>query len=112
HAKLSPADWATIVTMFSRAEKSVRDLAAMFKVSPQAIHEGLRKRGVEKGSALGNVQQETEDEATAAHKQRVQAAHQTADRYQKYNDLLVQLTIKKISDAHQNGTLGAVNADI
>lgn len=112
HAKLSPADWATVVTLFSRGEKSVRDLATMFKVTPQSIHEGLRKRGVKKGSAIADVTAEAEDEAAAAHKARVAAAHATAERYGKYNDLFVQLTVKKITDAHQNGTLAAVNGDV
>lgn len=111
-AKISPSDWATVVTLYSRGEKSVRELATMFKVSPQAIHDGLRKRGVKKGSALGDVQQETEDEASKAHTARVQAAHQTADRYQKYIDVMVQLTVKKITDAHGAGTLATANADI
>jgi hypothetical protein len=111
-AKLSPSDWATIVTLFSRGEKSVRDLAVMFKCAPSSIHEGLRKRGVKKGSALGDVTQEAEDEAASAHRARVAAAHQTAERYGKYNDLFVQLTVKKITDAHQNGTLAAVNGDV
>jgi hypothetical protein len=112
NAKLSPADWATVITLYSRGEKSIRELAVMFKVAPQSIHEGLRKRGTKKGSALGDVTREVEDEAAAAHKQRVQAAHQTAERYQKYNELLIQLTVKKIADANTAGTLSAINADI
>lgn len=110
--KLSSTDWATIVTLYTRGEKTVRDLAEQFQVSRAAIHEGLNKRGVKKGSKVSDVMKEAEDEAAAAHKARVAAAHSTAERYQKYNELFVQIMVKKIVDSNQSGTLASANAEI
>lgn len=110
--KLSPADWATIVTLYSRGEKTVRDLAEQFKVTPQAIHQGLRQRGVQKASGISDVLAEVEDAATAKRKEKVAAAHKKAEDYGKYTDVLVQLTIKKITEAHNAGGISTVNADI
>jgi predicted DNA binding protein len=109
---LSAADWATIIAMASRGEKTARDLADMFQVSPQAIHQGLRKRGVTFGSRVHEVAKEVEDEATAARKKRVQEGQKKAEDYSKRLDLVVQLTVKKIVDANQAGTLASVNGDI
>lgn len=111
-SKISPSDWATIVTLYQRGEKTVRDLAEMFQVSRQAIHDGLNKRGVKKGSKVSDVAKEAEDEAAAAHKARVAAAHSTAERYSKYNELFVQIMVKKIVDANNAGTLALANADV
>lgn len=110
--KLSAADWATVVTLASRGEKTVRELAEMFGVRRQSIHEGLVKRGVQVASRIQAVQAEIEDAATAARKKRVQDAQKKADDYSKRLDLVVQLTVKKIVDANQVGTLASVNGDI
>lgn len=109
---LSPGDWATIVTLASRGEKNARDLADMFQVTVQAIHQGLRKRGVSFGSRVTEVSKEVEDEASAARKKRVQDGQKKAEDYSKRLDLVVQLTVKKIVDANATGTLAAVNGDI
>jgi hypothetical protein len=110
--KLSASDWATIVTLASRGEKTVRELAEMFGVARQSIHEGLVKRGVQVASRIQGVQAEIEDAATAARKKKVQDANKKADDYSKRIELLAQLTIKKIVDANTAGTLAAVNGDI
>jgi hypothetical protein len=109
---ISAGDWATIVTLASRGEKTARELADMFKVSPQAIHQGLRKRGVTFASRLREVVAEGEDAATVARKKKVQDANKKAEDYSKRLDLVVQLTVKKIVDANNTGTLAAVNGDI
>jgi len=107
--KLSPADWATIVTLYSRGEKTVRDLADMFKVSPQAIHQGLRQRGVQKGSKVSDVAGEVADEAAEARKAKVKDAQKKAEEYSKRFDLIAQHTVKAIVDAHQGGNVSTAN---
>jgi predicted DNA binding protein len=110
---LSVGDWATIVTLASRGEKTARELAEMFGVSVQAIHQGLNKRGVKFGSAVQNVVKEVEDEAAAARKKKVQDAQKKAEDYGKYLDIVVQLTVKKVTDANKNnGAISTVNADV
>jgi predicted DNA-binding protein YlxM (UPF0122 family) len=110
--KISAADWATIVTLASRGEKTVRELADMFGVTRQSIHDGLVKRGVQVASRLQGVQAEIEDAATAARKKKVMDANKKAEDYSKRIDLVVQLTVKKIVDANTLGTLASVNGDI
>lgn len=110
--QLTPAEWATIVTLYSRGEKTVRDLADQFGVSPQAIHKGLRARGVQKGSRIADVEHEAEDEAEKARREKVKAAVSKADQFGKFNEFFVQILVKRIRDANENGSLAGANADV
>lgn len=110
--KISAADWGTIVTLASRGEKTVRELAEMYGVKRQSIHEGLARRGVQVASRIQAVQAEIEDAASAARKKKVVDANKKAEDYSKRLDLIVQLTVKKIVDANNSGTLAAANGDI
>jgi DNA-binding transcriptional regulator YhcF (GntR family) len=109
---LSPADWAQVVTLYSRGEKTVRDLADQFGVSPQAIHKGLRQRGITKGSRIADVEGEIEDEAEKARREKVKAAIAKADQFGKFNEFFVQILVKRIRDANENGSLAAANGDV
>lgn len=109
---LSHPDWAEIVTLYSRGEKTVRDLADQFGVSPQAIHKGLKQRGVVKGSRIADVQGEIEDAAETARKEKVKAAINKADQFGKFNEFFVQILIKRVRDAHENGALASANGDV
>jgi hypothetical protein len=100
------------VTLYSRGEKTVRDLADQFGVSPQAIHKGLRARGVQKGSRIADVEHEAEDEAEKARREKVKAAVSKADQFGKFNEFFVQILVKRIRDANENGSLAGANADV
>lgn len=110
--KLSPTDWATVVTLYERGEKNLRQLAEQFGVTPQAIQKGLKQRGIEKGSRLDEVAQEVDDIARQERERRVQQANATVENYAKWYDVIAKLTMKKVLDANNAGGVATVNADI
>lgn len=107
--RLGASEWATIVTLYQRGERNVRELAAEFDVSPQAIHAGLKSRNIVKNSRLDEVTAESIDAARADRERRVQEANAFRDNYSKYADIIAKTTVKKILDAEKAGTLAAPN---
>ena len=112
NARLTPSDWATIVTLYERAEKNISELAEQFGVTKQAIQQGLKSRGVSKGSRLDEVSDEVDDAARKAREAQVAQANATRDNYAKWVDVLAKMTMKKLIDASQGGGVSTVNADI
>lgn len=112
HPRLSPSDWATVVTLYERGEKNLRELAEQFGVSPQAIQKGLKTRGVEKGSRLDEVANEVDDAARQARERQVAQANATRDNYAKWTDVLAKMTIKQIVEAEQGGNVSRANANV
>lgn len=112
NARLSAADWASIVTLYQRGEKNIRELAEAFGVSPQAIQQGLKTRNIQKNSSLDEVVSEVKDKAREKREAAVQQAEQHQASYAKWAHLLAQLTIKKITEGEQSGQLALKNADI
>lgn len=110
--RLSPSDWATVVTLYERGDKNIRELAEMFGVTPPAIRKGLKQRGIQKASRLGEVVAEVEDKARAEREAAVRKAKDHQENYAKWSHLIAQLTIKKITEGEQGGNLASKNADL
>ncbi|SFJ51042.1 DNA phosphorothioation-dependent restriction protein DptG [Sphingomonas sp. NFR04] len=112
-SRLSPSDWATIVTLYERGEKNLRDLAEQFGVSKQAIQQGLHARGITKGSRLAEVTTEVEDVARAERERQVQQATETRDNYAKWTDAIAKMVMSKVINAGKNnGSVATANADV
>lgn len=112
-ARLTPSDWATIVTLYERGEKNLRELGEQFGVSKQAIQKGLKDRGVEKGSRLDEVAGEVDDAARKAREAQVAQANATRDNYAKWTDVIAKMTMKAVIDGSaNNGSVSNRNADI
>jgi transposase-like protein len=112
--RLSPAEWAEIVVLYERGEASQQELADRFGVSRQAIGSGLRERDIVMGSKLGDVRAEAEDIAAEKRAIRTREAADFKSRYSKYNSLIGNIVMKKISEAEQPGGAGlaSVNAQL
>lgn len=110
--KIAATDWADIVTAYSRGEKSVLDLAAEYGVSHQAISEGLRSRGVTRNSAMTETINNEEDLARKEHEERIGQAKKQREKFAKYNDAIVQMTMKRLIDGDKHGDLRNKNAEI
>jgi len=110
--RLTSVEWATVVTLYERGEKTVKEMAEQFGVSPQAIREGLRTRGATRDSRLPEVKSEVEDAARAEHARRVADAQKVREDHAKYIKVLTQLAVKKVSEAASSGSLPLVNADM
>ena len=112
--RLSPKEWAEIKTAFERNEKSVRELAEEYGVSKQAIYQGLSERGAKRMSDLAETT--GDDDAEAAAKEReanVRRAKKKQEEYARYNDVIVQLTMKRVIEgSQQNGSLSSKHKDI
>jgi DNA-binding MarR family transcriptional regulator len=110
--RLTPSDWATVVTLYERGEKTLRELAEQFGVSPQAIQKGLKQRGIEKASRLDEVSNEVDDVARKERERRVKQAAQHVETYAAWYNVLAKLAMKKVIDANQAGGIATVNADV
>jgi hypothetical protein len=111
--RLTPTDWATIVTLAERGEKNLRELADQFGVSKQAISKGLKDRGITMGSRSDEVSGEVDDLARAERERKVKAANLSVEQYAKYNDALVKILMKRVVDGSQApGGIAAAGAEI
>lgn len=111
--RLSATDWATIVTLYERGEKNLRELGEQFGVTLQAISQGLKSRGISKGSRLDEVVGEVDDIARKERERRVKAGNVAVEQYAKYNDAIVKVTMKRIIEGSQTpGGIAAHNAEI
>ena len=110
--RLTPAEWATIVTLYQRGEANLRELAEQFGVSKQGVSDGLKSRGIQKNSRLQEVSKEVDDAAAVERLKMVQNAISFRDKYSKWTDVLAALAMSKVTGAHQTGSLAAVNADV
>lgn len=112
HPKLSPSDWANVVTLYERGEKNTVELAEMYGVSRQAISKGLKDRGIEKGSSLAETSGAEDDTARKERERRVQQANTQVETFAKYNDVLAKLTMERVITGHQNGTLASKSTEL
>lgn len=111
--RLTATDWAHIVTLYERGEKNLRELSDQFGVTLQAISQGLKARGVKKGSRLDEVAGEVSDIARQERERKVKQANQQVEQYAKYYDAIAKLTMKKVIEASaNNGSVAIVNADV
>jgi len=112
--RLSPKEWAEIKTAFERNEKSVRELAEEYGVTKQAIYKGLGDRGAKRMSDLAEGTEDDAAEADAKEREEeVRRAKKKRDEYARYNDVIVQLTMKRVIEgSQQNGSLASKHKDI
>ena len=80
----------------------------------QAIYQGLSERGAKRMSDLAETT--GDDDAEAAAKEReanVRRAKKKQEEYARYNDVIVQLTMKRVIEgSQQNGSLSSKHKDI
>lgn len=112
--KISPTQWAEIATAWKRREKSLRELAEEHGVTKQYISQELAKRGIERNSDLAEIAGEDEgDSARRDREERVATAKKKQSEYSKYNDVIVQLTMKRVIEGSKaNGSLSSKHKDL
>lgn len=103
-SKITPAQWAEIVTAFQRGEKNMVQLGEEYGVDYKTISRGLRTRGVSRNSKLTEHAQD--DDAELARKEREEMAARAKKKqetYSKYNDAIVQMMMKRLVQGDKDG---------
>lgn len=107
--QLSTTDWATIITLWERGESTLQEMEKTFGITRQAISQGLKKRGIVRGSRLPEVAKEIDDAAAEARAEKVKKAGLLQEQYAKYNDAIVKILMKRVVEGAQTPG-GIINA--
>jgi transposase-like protein len=98
-SKLTPAQWAQIVTLWELGKVTMSDLARTYHVSEEAIRQGLKKRGTRRGSRAHEIAEATIDASRSQAKKEQEAIREMKERYLGYTNIISKLAMREIADA-------------
>jgi hypothetical protein len=119
--RLLPAQWEEIKELWELGTVNLADLSNRFGISKQAIHKGLKKRGVVYGSRRHEVGKRIAEEATKAAAtagaefvaKRRSLIDQAKTNYLKSNNFIMLQTMQLLQDAKAKAhAFGTLNADL
>lgn len=112
--RLTPSEWAEIVTLYERGEATQQEIADRYGVSRQAINGGLRERNIVMGSKVNEIISEANEASEKARKLRIEEVTSMKKRFITYNNGLANMAMKRVSEASQPGGVGlaAINPEL
>jgi hypothetical protein len=99
YARLTPAQWEIVTTLWELGKVTYRDLSEMFDITEESLRAGLKKRGAKKGSRVGEVGEAILEQSKAQTTLKLERIDAMKERYLSYGDVLGKLTMKEVTEA-------------
>ena len=98
-ARLTPAEWEQIVTLWELGMVTLPELSRRYPITEEGLRQGLKKRGAKKGSRSHEVGDAIVEATKADAQKRLEKIAETKERYLDYTDIISKLTMKEVSEA-------------
>lgn len=107
--RLTPAQWAEVVTLWELGEVTLEHLSERFGISVSAVYKGLRKRGATKGSRAhevaakvkAGVLKAAEESGVSAEEERQNRIKETRQQHYDWAKMLSQQIVGSLAKAQK-----------
>jgi hypothetical protein len=100
--RLKESEWLVVSSLWEMGEVTLKELSEKFGVSEPALSQGLKRRGIKRGSKAHLASKEIETKIRAEKEQLVEEIFTFKKRFLKYGDFLMTLTMNEITEAKKN----------
>lgn len=99
--RLKESEWLVISALWERGEVTLKELSEKFGITEPALSQGLKRRGIKRGSKAHIVSKEIERTYAEEKEKMIQEIFAFKKRFLRYGDFLMTLTMNQITEAHK-----------
>lgn len=103
--RLRESEWLVVTNLWEMGDVTLKELSEKFKVSEAALSQGLKRRGIKRGSKAHLAFKEIEMKSKEEREKLIEDIYNFKKRFLRYGDFLMTLTMNEITDAKKGGTL-------
>lgn len=108
--RLKDSDWIVVVALWERGEVTLSDLSDKFGVSKAALSQGLKRRGVVRGSKAHIATKKIQEKIESEKEKLVEDIYNFKKRFIGYGNYLADMAVTTLKEAKASGVTGAVAA--
>jgi hypothetical protein len=97
--RLKESEWLVISSLWERGETTLKELSEKFKISEAALSQGLKRRGIKRGSKAHLIAKEIQAKTQEESAKLIEEIYNFKKRYLRYGDFLMTSTINLITEA-------------
>ena len=101
--RLTEAEWVAVSSLWELGEVTLKDLSERFGISEPALSQGLKRRGIKRGSKAHLASKEIELRIKEEKEKMVEDIFLFKKKFLKYGDFLMTLTMNEITEAKKDG---------
>jgi hypothetical protein len=101
--RLKESEWIVICSLWEMGEVTLKDLSSKFGISEAALSQGLKRRGIKRGSKAHLAHKEVEHKIKQEREKLVEEIFHFKKKFIRYGDFLMTLTMNEITEAKKGG---------
>lgn len=102
--RLKESEWIVISSLWERGEVTLKELSEKFGISEPALSQGLKRRGVKRGSKAHLAYKEVEAKSKEERAKLIEDVYRFKKKFLQYGDFLMSLAINEITEAKKAKT--------
>jgi hypothetical protein len=100
--RLKESEWIVISSLWERGEVNLKDLSEKFGISEAALSQGLKRRGIKKGSKAHIAYKEIEAKSKEEREKLIEDIYKFKKRFIQYGDFLMNMAMNAITEAKKD----------
>lgn len=101
--RLKESEWIVVSHLWEMGDVTLKELSEKFGISEAALSQGLKRRGIKRGSKAHIAHKEVEAKAKEERAKLIEEIYSFKKKFIRYGDFLMTLTINEITDARKEG---------
>lgn len=101
--RLTESQWIVVSSLWERGEVTLKELSEQFGISEPALSQGLKRRGIKRGSKAHEASKEIAEKIKEEKVKMVEEIYHFKKKFLKYGDFLMTLTMNEITEAKKGG---------
>lgn len=101
--RLKDSEWIVISALWERGEVTLKELSDRFGITEAALSQGLKRRGVKRGSKAHFLAKEVQAKTQEEQAKLVEEIYNFKKRFLRYGDFLMTSTMNQIMEAKKEG---------
>lgn len=110
--RLKESEWLVVSSLWERGESTLRELSETFKVSEAALSQGLKRRGIKRGSKAHVALKEIEQKSREEKEKLIEDIYNFKKKFLKYGDFLMTLTMTELTEAKKGGKIATAKPQL
>jgi hypothetical protein len=101
--RLKESEWLVISSLWERGETTLKELSEKFGISEAALSQGLKRRGVKRGSKAHLIAKEINARTQEESAKLIEEIFNFKKRFLRYGDFLMTSTMNHITECKKDG---------
>ena len=101
--RLKESEWIVISSLWERGEVTLKELSEKFGISEAALSQGLKRRGIKRGSKAHLAYKEVEAKSKQEREKLIEDIYRFKKKFLQYGDFLMTLAMNEITEAKKGG---------